>query len=367
MTSAPDDAGAHLVRLDRKRTVALASTLAVLGALTVWRLGSAPARAPYEIAGLTMGTTYSVRVDAEMGPAAREALRAVVEQRLQRINRMMSTYDTSSELSRFNRSERSDPFPLSGEIIEVLTLAREISERSDGAFDVTVAPLVDAWGFGAGAEPLPARPDAATLDALTARVGYERIDIDPDAGTVTKSHPETVVDLSAIAKGYGVAAVAESLRDRGLTSFLVEVGGELEAVGRRRDGRPWRVGIEAPDPASRRVYATVDLVDQAIATSGDYRDFFEDDHGTYAHIIDPRTGWPIPYAGIAVTVLHPDAAAADAWATALTVLGPDAGFVLASSEGVAALFVTRAREGFRARSTPAFDRRVEGFTEVGRG
>lgn len=343
--------------------MALASALAVLAAVTVWRMESASAPRPYEISGLTMGTTYSVKVDAEVDVGARARLRAAVEETLERIDRLMSTYDTSSELSRFNVYEGSDPFPVSGELIEVLTLAREISERSDGSFDVTVAPLVDAWGFGAGAER-SGRPDAAALDALTARVGYARIDIDPDAGTVTKTHPKTVVDLSAIAKGYGVAAVAESLREQGFTSFLVEVGGELEAVGRRRDGRPWRVGIEAPDPSSRRVYATVDLVDQAIATSGDYRDFFEDDHGTYAHIIDPRTGWPIPFAGIAVSVVHSDAASADAWATALTVLGPEAGYELASSEGVAALFVTRSREGFGSRATPAFLRKVAGFAEV---
>jgi thiamine biosynthesis lipoprotein ApbE len=228
MTSAPDTAGSALARLHRRRTRVLASALAVLAALTVWRIGSTPAPTPYEIAGLTMGTTYSVKVDAEVGVEARAKLRAAVEETLERIDRLMSTYDTSSELSRFNVHEGSDPFPVTRELMEVLTLAREISERSNGSFDVTVAPLVDAWGFGAGAQR-SGRPDAATLEALTARVGYARIDIDPDAGTVTKTHPQTVVDLSAIAKGVPSLAGAHELPG----------GGRRRAPGgRSATGRP---------------------------------------------------------------------------------------------------------------------------------
>jgi thiamine biosynthesis lipoprotein len=243
-------------------------------------------------------------------------------------------------------------------------MAREVSERSDGAFDVTVAALVDAWGFGPGGRPERA-PDPKLRDELMTRVGYDRIVLDRDAGTVSKTIPEAVVDLSAIAKGYGVERVAADLEELGFSSFLVEVGGELRAGGTKRDGTPWRVGVEGPDIATRAVYATLDLVNQAIATSGDYRSFYDEEGARYAHIIDPRSGLPIRYSGASVSVVHSDCAMADGWATALSVLGPEDGYDLALREGIAALFVMQSPDGFRSRATPAFHERVVAYTEVG--
>ena len=242
-------------------------------------------------------------------------------------------------------------------LLEVLAIAREISERSGGAFDVTVAPLVDAWGFGPPGRPA-ARPADSELAALRARVGYDRLVVDPVARTIAKTVPETVVDLSAIAKGYAVERVSAALRELGLDRFLVEVGGEVKAVGTRADGRAWRVGIERPDVAARAVHGVVELVDEAVATSGDYRNFYEEDGRMYAHVIDPRTGLPVPFRGASVSVVHPDATAADAWATALTVLGPEAGFELARREDLAAVFVMRSAEGYQTRETPRFSGRL---------
>ncbi len=349
--------------------VLLSLSLVLLGTLTLWRVRVGPAPSPHEFTGLTMGTSFNVKVDGDLGAGEIDRVREVIEARLDRVNRLMSTYDSTSELSRLNRHLSTDPFSVSPDLLEVLAMAREISERSGGAFDVTVAPLVDAWGFGPGEQP-PRTPDALQLAALRETVGYRRILLDRAAGTVAKTNPETVVDLSAIAKGYGVERVASDLLGLGLTRFLVEVGGELKAAGTTRDGREWRVGIELPDEATRALYGTVGLNDQAIATSGDYRNFLEDQGVRYAHIIDPRTGSPILLSGASVSVVHDNAAMADAWATALTVLGPVAGHELAEREGVAALFVMRSDTTFRSRATRAFTehvgvlQRVDGLSEV---
>jgi thiamine biosynthesis lipoprotein len=330
----------------------------LLGSLTVWRLSRDAATDEHTFVGETMGTSYHVTVDAELSTRDQGAVREVIAARLERVNRLMSTYDSTSELSRLNRHDGPEPFPVSRELLEVLTMAREVSERSGGAFDVTVAPLVEAWGFGPAGRPAR-RPEDRELVALSARVGYTRIRLDHSASTVSKTAPETVIDLSAIAKGYGVESVASGLRGLGLTRFLVEVGGEVKAVGTRSDGRAWRVGIESPDEAVRSVHGVVGLTDEALATSGDYRNFYEEDGVRYAHVIDPRTGSPVRYHGSSVSVAHPNAAKADAWATALTVLGPDAGYDLARREDVAALFVMRANGEFQSRATPLFSERLE--------
>ncbi len=198
-------------------------------------------------------------------------------------------------------------------------------------------------------------PTEPELARLAERVGYERIVVDAEAGTLTKTHPLTVADLSAVAKGYGVDQVAEALEDMGVLAFMVEIGGEIRARGRKAGGAPWRAGIEAPDAEVRSIYRAVDLVDMAIATSGDYRNYYEIDGVRYAHLIDPRTGRPARHAGASVSVLHPRAAVADAWATALSVLGPDEGFALAEREGLAAFFLTRAEGGLVSRATRAFE------------
>jgi thiamine biosynthesis lipoprotein len=345
--------------------VALSVSVALLAALTVWRLASGPADAVHEFTGYTMGTTFNVKVDADMSAEDHDLVHEVIEARLGEVDHLMSTYDSTSELSRFNRHLSTEPVVISGALLEVLTMAHDVSERSAGAFDVTVAPLVDAWGFGP--EGRPSRiPDNPQLATLRERVGYQRIVLDRAAGTVSKTRPETVVDLSAIAKGYGVESIASGLLELRLTNFLVEVGGELKAMGARRDGGAWRVGIERPDASTHSVYGVVHLIDEAIATSGDYRNFYEEKGVRYAHIIDPRTGSPIRHRGTSVSVAAGNAAIADAWATALTVLGPDAGYDLAREEGIAALFVMHSNGDFRSRATPAFAERLGAFSEIRR-
>jgi len=349
----------------RRRAVAL--VLVVAAMLGLWRIRGDGDGRPYELLGTTMGTSFSVRVDSEMTREEQARVRSLVEERLDRVSRLMSTYDTTSELSRFNRLASTDPVSVSEELIAVLEVAREVSERSGGALDVTVGPLVEAWGFGPGGGvngPIRPLPTDAQLALLRERVGADLLEIDRAGGTVAKANPETSVDVSAIAKGYAVESVAGALTSLGLGQFLVEVGGELKGVGTRRDGRAWRVGIERPDDVAPGVWGTVALTDEAIATSGDYRNYYEDSGVRYAHIIDPRTGRPIAVRGASVSVVHPNAAFADAWATALTVLGPEEGYAVARREGLAALFIRPASGGLESFLTPALgDRFAVGEAE----
>jgi len=300
---------------------------------------------------------YTVSVDADLSEGERQRIGRLIDERLERVVRLMSSYDTSSQISRFNRHSSTAPFAVDPEVIEVLALAAEVSERSEGAFDVTVAPLVEAWGFGAS-DLVELLPDDARLTELLSLVGHRGLTLDHAAATVAKSDPRMHIDVSGIAQGYASDVVATALADAGLTDYLVDVGGEIRATGRRRSGRPWRVGIESPD-ADAPVWGTVELGNEGVATSGDYRDWFEEGGVRYAHIVDPRSGRPIPMVGASVTVVHESAALADAWATALCVLGPDVGFEVAVREGLAAAFITTADGRIESRLTPVIAARVE--------
>jgi thiamine biosynthesis lipoprotein len=314
--------------------------------------------APQEsvIGGPTMGTTWSARLDSR-GRTRQDLTqaRAVIERSLARVNDLMSTWKEDSELSRFNRHASAEPFPLSAETLEVLKLAKQVGRQSGGAFDVTVKPLVAAWGFGAGARAPGRGPDAAELAALRERVGLDLLELDAAGSTLRKRRSDVECDLSAIAKGFAVDQVVEALLALGWDAFLVEVGGEVAARGERPAGGPWRVGIERPDSAGRAVHARLLLRDGAMATSGDYRNYYEQDGRRLAHLIDPRSGRPVQHTLASVSVVHPRAVLADAWATALSVLGPEAGFAMARREGLAAYFLLRLPEGgFESRATPAY-------------
>ena len=333
-----------------------ASRLAAL--LLVGAAACAPAAdapAPHVIEGATMGTTFAVRVVGdELGERRVAALQVAVEGLLERIDGRLSTWRPDSELSRFNRLESLEPFAVSADMVTVLRHAREVSARTAGAFDVTVAPLVDAWGFGPAGRP-PAFPDGAEVEALRARVDYRLLDIDAAASTIRKRHPLLAVDLSALAKGYAVDQVAELLRAERIESFLVEIGGELRARGRSARGDPWRVGIERPAPGPPAVAQQFGLRDLALATSGDYRNYYEVDGRRLSHTIDPRTGRPVTHGLASASVLDPLCVRADALATALEVLGPEEGFARAVEHGWAALLVERRPDGtLRERETPAF-------------
>ncbi len=302
-----------------------------------------------------MGTTFAVRVVSDTLSDRRVAsLRVVIEDALEDIDQKMSTYRLDSELSRFNSARSTDPFPVSTETLAVFQHALEISELTGGAFDVTVGALVDAWGFGPSGQPA-AFPTDADIERLQEHVGYQQLELDLVASTVRKSDPMLSSDLSALAKGYAVDRVVELLRAEGLESSLVEVGGEVRTMGRSERGDAWRVGIERPMAGPPTVHRLVRLRDRALATSGDYRNYYEVGGRRISHTIDPRTGRPVTHDLASVSVIAQLCVRADAIATALEVLGPDEGFAMALAQDWAALFVGRREDGtLYERETPAF-------------
>lgn len=305
--------------------------------------------------GSTMGTSYQVLVESTGTAEDSAPVGALIEAELTDVSHVMSTYDSASDVSRFSRLGSTEPMRVDASLLDVLASAYVVSERSGGAFDPTVAPLVDAWGFGP-VDVLP--PDSAEVEALRGLVGYTLLRPDSAAGTLAKPRPGVRIDLSGIAKGYAAQRIARALAALGYRSALVDVGGEVSALGSHADGRPWRVALEGPGDSAPRALGTIDLTDESVATSGDFRNYYEERGVLYAHIIDPRTGYPIRFRGFSVSVVHADGAMADAWATALTVLGPEEGFELAEREGLAALFAWRTPEGVRTRVTPAMAGRV---------
>jgi thiamine biosynthesis lipoprotein len=239
-------------------------------------------------------------------------------------------------------------------LCDLVELAQSISALSDGAFDVTVGPLVNLWGFGPETQPFRIPEAQAIVDARE-RVGYRKLHCRPQPPALRKDQPDLYVDLSGIAKGYGVDRIADILEQAGVAAYLAEIGGELRAKGTKPGDKPWRIAIERPSADSREVYRIVPLKDAAMATSGDYRNFYEHDGRVYSHTIDPSTGRPVEHLLASVTVITEDCATADGLATALLVLGPERGVELAESLGLAAFFVSRINGEYTHRATSAFD------------
>lgn len=310
------------------------------------------------LAGETMGTTWSVRL-SNPGFAPLAPVRQAIAQALALVVRQMSHWEAGSDLSRFNRAPAGTRQALPAEFAEVLACALHWACESGGAWDPTVAPLVDLWGFGPrpAGQPRACRvPGAAALAQARLRVGHARLAFDPARREAVQPGGMRL-DLSGIAKGYAVDLVAERLRGLGHADFLVEVGGELRACGSRPGGQPWRVAVAQPRPGGAHAQPpprTLALRDMAVATSGDLWHGFEQDGRHYAHTIDPRTGEPVAHGLCSVTVLHPQCMQADALATVLTVLGPREGLAFARDRGMAALLAWRAPQGIEEAMTPAF-------------
>lgn len=309
--------------------------------------------------GATMGTSYSVQLVAVPPSLDQDALQQDVDSLLAQVNDMMSTYQPDSELSRFNAMWSTDWFPVSHELARVVAEAQRISALSDGAFDVTVGPLVNLWGFGPPRQE-DRLPRQSEIDAALAKAGHAKLQVRLDPPALRKQQPDLYVDLSAIAKGYAVDRVAELLAGQGIANALVEIGGELHARGHNSRDQAWRIAVERPDPSARRVFRVLSLREMGMATSGDYRNFFELDGKRYSHTIDPATGRPVMHNLASVTMCAESTMQADAWATALLVLGPERGFEVAQEKGLAALLISRDGETLNARWTDAFQALVGG-------
>lgn len=298
------------------------------------------------LAGFTMGTTYTLQYVALPEGASEESLQQQVTALLQRLDReIFSTYAEDSELSRLNRAPLGQPVAVSAELMEVALLAQEVSELTGGAFDVTVGPLVNLWGFGPtfNATQLP---EAEVISEALERVGYRYLATDSQAVTLTRLR-DIYIDLSAIAKGYAVDKVADLFDNIGIDSYFLEIGGELKIRGRKADGVAWVPALEQPLEGESRIYRLLqtDGGTMALAGSGDYRNYFELDGVRYSHEIDPVTGWPVSHNLAAAYVIDTSAARADALATALMVLGLDRGRALAEQWGLAVGLIQRQADG----------------------
>lgn len=298
------------------------------------------------INGKTMGTTYQVKVICSRFKSISK-LQQRIDERLEQINQSMSTYRKESEISRFNALKDVDtPFSVSADFLAVLVVAKELHRISHGAWDGTVNPLVNLWGFGKDGT-ITRIPSDGTVQAALGLVGFDQIAITSD-GRLIKKRAGVSLDLGSIAKGYGVDQVAGVLREMGFEDFLVEIGGEIFAAGLRLDGKQWRVGINQPSrqAALDAVYAVIGLKDKAMATSGDYRNFYQIGDRVYSHIIDPATGYPVQNGVVSASVIADNCTLADGLATSLMVMGPEAGVALLDRlPDVQGLIVVRRKDG----------------------
>ncbi len=341
----------------------------------------APGARYHRFGGQTMGTDYVVTLCG--GNTCNPTLSQAAEAELQRVNTQMSTWQPGSEISRFNAAPAGEWLAISEEVAEIVFLSQKLARLSEGAFDITVGPLVDLWGFGSVAQR--AVPTEAAIAVAASRVGHGGLQARRNPPALRKRVEGLRLDLSAIAKGHAVDRLAALLDNAGCTDYLIDIGGEVRVRGTNPKGEAWRVGIEAPtkdgatlarrmkpiDPArwlgtgtrlgepDRDIVRILRLTDVAVATSGDYRNLRRIGEATFSHTIDPRTGRPLAHRMASVTVIAETAALADGLATLINVLGPDNGLDFANRTGVAALALVRGDERFEERYTEAMREYVE--------
>jgi thiamine biosynthesis lipoprotein len=312
---------------------------------------------PSRLAGKTMGTTWSIVIADSTGPNQIEQLRSKIDMRLHAINTALSTWDSASEISRFNKSAASKWHEISSDFYQVLEKALGLAKSTGGAFDPTIAPLINAWGFGPDSPGK--QPSNNVLKTLRESIGYNHIRIKP--GFAWKSHEDTQLDLSAIAKGYGVDALILLLTENGVQNASVEIGGDVRVIGSKPGGKPWQVGIEMPtNPLEpNRLASAIALSNMAIATSGSYRNFIRTKQGKVHHIMDPRTGAPVRSNLVSATITAPTCMAADGIATALMVLGEKEGlrWIKSLKNVEAYLILSDEKTGFRTIQSPGFDKK----------
>ncbi len=311
-----------------------------------------------QLNGMAMGTTYSVQIVAPGDDLDLEILESGIRGAIERVEALASTYRRDSELSLFNANASTEWQATSSEFCSLIRAATDLGRQTDGAYDVTVGPLVNLWGFGPEAAT-DTVPDPTEIENLLQRTGFEHLESDCTQPAVRKAIPEIHVDLSASAKGYAVDVVAELLDAGGVENYLVEIGGELRMRGRNASKARFSIAIEKPVPAAAEPQAIFRLTDTSVATSGDYHNYFEYGDARYSHTIDPATGYPVTHSLASVTVIAGEAALADALATALLVMGPEEGYRFADARGLAAMFQVRGDDGFEILKTRSFERMTD--------
>jgi thiamine biosynthesis lipoprotein len=306
------------------------------------------------ISGFVQATTFSIKLylpdDTKL---TREELEVKIRNRLREIDYMMSVYNNDSEISRFNRSRKNGWFGVSPETAYVFDESLKISRLSDGAFDITIAPLVNLWGFGSSGTA-NSLPDMANIEKAKKITGYKNLEVRLYPPALSKKIPELYCTLSAVAQGYSVDDISLLLDKNGISSYMVEIGGEIKAKGMKPDRTPWRIGIAAPRKGQKKIQLAINLNNKAVSTSGDYQNYFEKNGKRYSHTIDPKTGYPITHGLTSVTVINGSCIYADAMATAIDVLGPVEGYNLAIKENLAVYMITHSGDKLETKMTPGF-------------
>lgn len=299
-----------------------------------------------------MGATYTVRWIASAGTPSEYDLRKEIDAELAQLDEKFSRYRSDSELARINAARADEPLAVSSEFAQLLRESIALNEYSAGAFDVTVAPLVDAWGFGPQ-QPEARAPQPLEIQQLLQRCGVDMVEM-TSASTIRKHRADVELDFNAIAPGYAADRISGLLQRHGMQDYLIDIGGEIRVSGHNARGSPWRIAIDDPRHIEQVPYAAVELTGGAVATSGGYRHFRVIDGKRYSHLMDPRSGYPASLATAAVIVIAPTAAEADGWATALFVLGEKEGLMVASQRRIAALFLLFDGTGLREHASEAF-------------
>lgn len=303
-----------------------------------------------EFGGPTMGSSYSVKyLPAASGPTVVQA-QAATEAILAEVDQQLSTYRHDSLIARFNALPANSCQSLPAEVLELVRFGEQLSQQSEGAFDMTLEPLLNLWGFGPQARDERV-PTASEIAAARQKVGHQHLRIN---GQQLCKDAAVELDFNSIAAGYAVDRISARLTELGVSSYLVEVTGELKALGKKADGSPWRIAIEAPLDNQQVAQRILPLDGYGVSTSGDYHNFFERDGQRYSHTLDPLTGAPISHGLAQVSVVDRSVQRADALSTLLMVLGPEAGLAFAEREGVAALLVSRTEQGFVSHGSSAF-------------
>ncbi len=312
---------------------------------------------PIYMNGLTMGTNWKVTVPTLPKDVTDEDIFIEIKERLATINSKMSTYLPTSEVSKFNKSTSTDWFPISKETAIVIAEAQRVSQLSDGAFDITVAPLVNLWNFGPDIQQQLLPSDDLVKKRLKT-VGYQKLHVRSTPPAIKKEIATLQIDLSAIAKGYAVDEVSKLLSEHEINNYLVDIGGEVRASGTKGDGTHWRLGVETPLPETKAIYQIIEPKNNAIATSGDYRNFRIIDGVIYSHTIDPRTGKPVNHQLASASVITKSCMTADAFATTLMVLGSKKGLRFAEEQKLNVMLIERDGKQLSHVTTKGFEKHI---------
>lgn len=318
--------------------------------------GCQPQPSVQVFSGVQQGTTYQIKLVMASSSPSRSEIEALIKELFDKIDLMLSTYRDDSEISRFNQLKNLEWVPVSQGLAQLTALASEVSEKTGGCFDPTIKPLFDLWGFSKSGPQR--RPEDADVRRVLTHVGMSKVEVDLAGSRLRKHDPEVALDLSSIGQGYTVAEIARAFEAKGLTDYLIEVGGELKVRGVKPDGSHWRVAVEKPTPMSATVQGLLDVRETqgtAIMTAGTYRHFFEQEGEVFSHVLDPRIGGPVKHHLLSVTVLHEDPTLADLWDTALLCVGEADAQRLATAEELKVLLISDHSHELVEWTSPAFE------------